>query len=63
MFGQIDIDMLHGFQSMNPLLVKIGQLPVTGQYYFFYKKWIEIGKKSIYIPFSMLQPVSAEDFQ
>lgn len=28
LFGQVDIEMLHGFQSMNPLLEKIGQLPV-----------------------------------
>lgn len=28
MFGHVDIDILHGFQSMNPLYVKIGQNPV-----------------------------------
>lgn len=29
MFGHVDIDILHGFQSMNPLFVKIGQKPVN----------------------------------
>lgn len=28
MFGHVDIDILHGFQSMNPLFVKMGQKPV-----------------------------------
>lgn len=27
MFGQVGIDVLHGFQWMNPLLVKMGQKP------------------------------------
>lgn len=28
MFGHVDIDLLHGFQSINPLFVKMGQNPV-----------------------------------
>lgn len=27
LFGHVDADMLHGFQSMKPSLLKIGQLP------------------------------------
>lgn len=28
MLGHVDIDLLHGFQSINPLSVKMGQNPV-----------------------------------
>lgn len=28
MFGQVGIDKLHGFQSMKPLFVNMGQKPV-----------------------------------
>lgn len=41
LFGQVEIEMLHGFQSTNPLPEKIGQLPVIKLKKFFIMNYLQ----------------------